>query len=64
MKLIMDEYISVRACAGGMLEGCIEEAIILSMQKKMDVELTHNGSKYKIDYSEILSRMIENVRGK
>lgn len=49
------EYISVRAKGGGVLDDCIKECIILSLDNLSVVKLKHNSVQYIIDSGNLIN---------
>ena len=54
MNNIKKEHIAVSARKGAELSRCIADAVTLSMQQAINVVLTHNKTKYIIDYSAVI----------
>jgi hypothetical protein len=55
MKNIAKTKICIKAKCGARISNCIREAVIMSMQERVNVELTHNSKKYIVCYDAILN---------
>ena len=56
--------ILVRAKVGSFSLDCIHDAAIMSLRDRVDVVLYHNDQEYKINYSDILNKVLTSVNWK
>lgn len=54
-KSTYTKHVLLSPYAGAELTDCLQEALVLSVQEKVDVVLLFNGTEYKIDYERLLN---------